>query len=74
MFFTHDSLLQTLQVLFGLLVALMQESDRKGKPIIADVFQNNEISMYYLECPLLEFKRRDTKLYKLYPQMLHILL
>lgn len=26
--FTHDSLLQTLQVLFSLLVALVQESDR----------------------------------------------
>lgn len=29
--FTHDSLLQTLQVLFGLLMALMQESDRNSK-------------------------------------------
>lgn len=28
--FTHDSLLQTLQVLFGLLMALMQESNRSN--------------------------------------------
>lgn len=33
-YFTHDSLLQTLQVLFSLLMALMQESDRKSKTII----------------------------------------
>lgn len=29
--FTHDSLLQTLQVLFSLLVALVQESDRNSE-------------------------------------------
>lgn len=34
--FTHDSLLQTLQVLFGLLMALVQESDRKSRSIIKD--------------------------------------
>lgn len=34
MFSTHDSLLQTLQVLFGLLMALMQESDRNNQTLV----------------------------------------
>lgn len=33
-YFTHDSLLQTLQVLFSLLMAFMQESEGNSKTII----------------------------------------
>lgn len=35
-YFTHDSLLQTLQVLFCLLMALMEESDRNSRSIVTN--------------------------------------
>lgn len=70
--FTHDSLLQTLQVLFGLLMALMQESDRNSKTntrCFFCVLQDSVIPMCYLECPLLEIKRRETEVCQFCRQM-----
>lgn len=45
--FTHDSLLQTLQVLFSLLMALMQESDRNSKTN-ARCFTSGQCNTYVL--------------------------
>lgn len=39
--FTHDGLLQTLQVLFGLLVALVQESETNSKSTVRNREHSN---------------------------------
>lgn len=64
--FTHDGLLQTLQILFGLLMALMQESDRNNRNIIKNnTFVYAEIKYNYsFECPLLEFKITEAGQYQ----------
>lgn len=72
-YFTHDGLLQTLQVLFCLLVAFVEESDRNNKNIIINrtifLCHKTHDDIYICcwlvrcECPLLEFMRRETGLY-----------
>lgn len=48
-YFTHDSLLQTLQVLFSLLVALVQESERKSKDNTSCYLRTSKWSSGYVK-------------------------